>query len=173
MNRDWADLLALFAKHDVAYVMVGGTAAQYHGVRTAPGDLDLYVRANSENGARILAALREGAFPSYGQTPRDFENPSMVLRIGAAHYDPRVPPNHIDIHTSLAGVPFESAYRSHVAVDLDGTSLKVLSRNHLVISKREAGRPKDLEHLRQLEGLGKTRDFARSRERSFTRDIGD
>jgi predicted nucleotidyltransferase len=153
--------------------MVGGTAAQYHGVRTAPGDLDLYVRADAINGERILSALNAGAFPSYGQTPKDFENPSMVLRIGAAHYDPRIPPNHIDIHTSLAGVPFESALRSHISVEVEGIPLKVLSRNHLIISKREAGRPKDLEHVRQLENLGRTRHLSRERGRSLTRDIGD
>ncbi len=173
MNKDWADLLQLFGKHQVEYVVVGGVAAQFHGVQNTPGDLDLYVRPTEENGARVLTAFREGGFPTYGQTPKDFTDEHMVLRLGAASRDPRVPSNYVDIHTSIKGIPFESAHRAHLEVTVSEIPVKVMSRPHLIISKREAGRPKDLEHLRKLDAVSRFRQREVSKTRGRGREFDE
>lgn len=54
VQPDFRDLLALFNKNNVDYVIVGGYALAFHGVPRYTGDLDILVKADGENAARIL-----------------------------------------------------------------------------------------------------------------------
>jgi hypothetical protein len=54
---DQAHLLRVLARHHVAFVVVGGVAAQLHGWQGATADLDIAVSTDEENVARFNRAL--------------------------------------------------------------------------------------------------------------------
>ena len=51
-------LLGKFLTNNVEFVLIGGHAAIYHGVRRTTSDLDILVQPTEENGRRILKAQR-------------------------------------------------------------------------------------------------------------------
>ncbi len=68
VQTDLRDLLALFNKHDVEYLIVGDYAMAFHGVPRFTGDIDLFVHPEFSNARRILDALDEFGFGSMGLT---------------------------------------------------------------------------------------------------------
>lgn len=57
VQEDFKELLALLNAHEVEYVIVGAYALSHHGVPRYTGDLDILIRAETENARRILDAL--------------------------------------------------------------------------------------------------------------------
>jgi hypothetical protein len=95
VQADFRDLLALFNAHKVEYMIVGGYALAFHGAPRYTGDLDIFVRPDSENAQRILAALDEFGFGSVGLSAADFESLDKVVQLG-------IPPVRIDISSPLS-----------------------------------------------------------------------
>src|SRR3989339_809438 len=102
LPNDFKELLELFNKHRVEYLIVGGYALAFHGAPRLTGDIDLFVRPTSENAEWILAALDEFGFGSLNLSKDDFTTPGMVVQLG-------VPPVRIDIITRVSGVSWEKA----------------------------------------------------------------
>ena len=59
VQQDFRDLLELFHKHEVDYIIVGAYALGFHGAPRYTGDLDLFVRRHPINAERIMQALGE------------------------------------------------------------------------------------------------------------------
>jgi hypothetical protein len=64
VQQDFRDLLELFNKHGVDYIIVGAYALGFHGAPRYTGDLDLFVRPDPINAGSIMQALREFGFGS-------------------------------------------------------------------------------------------------------------
>jgi len=62
VQPDFKELLELFNKHLVEYIIVGGYALAYHGAPRFTGDMDIYVKPDPQNARRIMAALDEFGF---------------------------------------------------------------------------------------------------------------
>ena len=63
MNRDFAEMLSALPGERVEYLVVGAYALAAHGLPRATGDLDIWVRATSDNADRVLRALRAFGAP--------------------------------------------------------------------------------------------------------------
>ena len=57
VQQDFRDLLALFNKHEVDFIIVGAYALGYHGAPRYTGDLDVLVRPDPVNAGRIMQAF--------------------------------------------------------------------------------------------------------------------
>ncbi len=57
----------------------------------------------------------------------------------------------IDVQTSTPGLSFADAWNERQRMVFEGQEFFVASRNHLIASKRAAGRKIDLEDIRLLE----------------------
>ena len=108
VQPDFRELLLLFNAHSVEYIIVGAYALAHHGAPRYTGDLDLHVRPEPENAARVLHALQEFGFGSVGLAPDDFSVPERVVQLG-------YPPIRIDIITSISGVSWDEARAGQVA----------------------------------------------------------
>jgi len=62
-----------------------------------------------------------------------------------------VPPNRVDIVTSIDGVEFEAGWLNRVETEYGGESIHVIGRAELIENKRACGRPQDLLDLELLE----------------------
>lgn len=78
MNRDFRDLLAEFNVQGVEYLVVGAHALAAHGHIRATKDLDVWVRPDAENAARVLKALKEFGTPLHDLTEGDLASPGTV-----------------------------------------------------------------------------------------------
>ncbi len=112
IRNDFKELLELFNKHEVEYLIVGGYALAFHGAPRFTGDIDLYVRPVRENAGLILATLDEFCFGSLDLSEDDSANPGKVVQLG-------VPPVRIGIITSISGVSWETADAGKVTGEYD------------------------------------------------------
>jgi hypothetical protein len=146
MRTDFKELLELFNKHEVEYLVVGGYALAFHGAPRVTGDIDLFVRPARDNAQRILAALNDFGFGSLHLSEEDFITPGMVVQLG-------VPPVRIDIITRVSGVSWEKADAGKVPGHYVDTPVYFISREDFVANKRATGRKKDAA---DLEALGES-----------------
>jgi hypothetical protein len=136
MGTDFEELLALFLAHGVEFVVVGGHAVAFHAKPRYTKDIDVFVRASTENGNRICAALDEFGFGGIGLEPGDFAVAGPMVQLG-------MPPNRVDILTSITGVSFDEAWQSRVQGHLGRTTVHYIGRAELIENKRAADRPQD------------------------------
>ena len=144
LNPDFRDMLSALSAAEVDYLVVGAYALAAHGFPRATGDIDLWVRPTKENAARVWEALAAFGAPTSRITVEDFSTPDIVYQIGIA-------PRRIDILTSISGVEFDQAWEDRISIKLDGLTVPVIGREHLVANKRAAGRPKDLVDAETLD----------------------
>lgn len=76
--------------------------------------------------------------------PEDFQTPDTVFQIG-------VSPRRIDILTSIEGVEFEDAWPQRMDIEIDGLTVPVIGRKHLIENKRALGRSQDLADIERLQ----------------------
>jgi hypothetical protein len=147
MNRDFVEMLSALSAAGAEYVVVGAHALAAHGLPRATGDLDLWVRPTPENAERVLTALRAFGAPLHDLSVHDLTSSETVFQIG-------VPPNRIDLLTSITGVSFDEAWPHRQEVPIGALTVPVLGRADLVRNKRALGRPRDLADLAALDESG-------------------
>lgn len=143
IQKDFKELLELFGAHKVEYLIVGGYALAFHGAPRFTGDIDLLVKADSENAKRILSALEEFGFGSLKLSEVDFTSPNNVIQLG-------VPPVRVDIMTSLTAVGWEKAQADRVQGNYGDTPAYFISKADFIANKRALGRKRDLADLEAL-----------------------
>ncbi len=143
VQPDFRELLALFNKHGVEYLIVGGYALAFHGAPRFTGDIDLFVRPDVQNASRVVGALSEFGFGSLGLTTSDFTAAEKIIQLGR-------PPVRVDLLTSLTGVSWEQAAASRVHGSYGDISVHFIGRNQFIANKRATGRRKDLADIEAL-----------------------
>jgi hypothetical protein len=137
------DVFRSFQQHDVRYVVIGGIASILHGVPRATFDLDILIEASPENTRRLLDALLDAGLGTAALTSVDdlLANEITIFR-------DRV---RLDVQTSTPGITFAEAWRDRETVTYQAQEFFILSKTHLIASKRAAGRDVDIEDVRLLE----------------------
>ena len=144
LHPDFKEFVALLNAHDVRFLVVGGYAVAFHGHPRYTKDIDLWVEAEPENAARLMAALQEFGFGSVGLKAEDFLEPDQIVQLG-------YPPSRIDLITTLKGVEFGACYEARVTVEIEGVDVPFIDLEQLKQNKRSTGRNQDRADLEQLE----------------------
>lgn len=147
VNDDYKDLLSSFNAEGVEYLVIGAFAVAAYGHARYTKDFDVWVRRTPENAARVYRALSNFGAPMGDVDESDFLDSDLVFQIG-------VEPIRIDVLTDVTGAEFESAWAEKVQFHYGGVPTWVLSRDHLLASKRASGRPHDLLDVEALEKIG-------------------
>lgn len=147
VKKDFKELLELFNAHRVEYVVVGAFALAFHGAPRYTGDLDLFVRPDSENAQRILDALNEFGFGDTGLGLDDFDVADKIVQLGFA-------PTRIDIITSLNGLTWEEVDLHKMPGNYGGVPVYFIGKQDFIANKRAIGRLKDLADLDALGEIG-------------------
>lgn len=140
--------MSAFNAHGVEYLIVGAHALAAYGHVRATGDLDVWVRPETGNARRVIAALREFGAPVQDLAIADLSQAGTVFQIGVA-------PIRIDVLTAIDGVTFEEAWPERFVARFVDLEVPVLSAAHLVRNKRTVGRTQDLADVEWLEKHGK------------------
>jgi hypothetical protein len=146
VTDDWFDLLVALLDSGVRFLVVGAHAMAIHGVPRGTQDLDVWIDPDAANTDRVWKALATFGAPleSLGLTIADLRRPNTVIRLG-------LPPNRIDVLTSLSGIDqFAAAWASRAEHAVRGRQIPFLGRDALLRNKRASGRRKDLADIEAL-----------------------
>jgi hypothetical protein len=143
LPEDWRAFIESLNSNGVEYVIVRAVALAYHGFPRYTGDLDVLIRNSPENAKRLESALAAFGFAALGLKAADFDEAYRVIQLG-------VPPNRIDLLTSITGVSFDEAWADRVEADVEGIPVSFISRQALVRNKRLTGRAQDKADLEAL-----------------------
>jgi hypothetical protein len=146
LNENFRDMLFALSEAEVEYLVVGAYALAAHGSPRATGDIDFWVRPTEVNAGRVWNALQSFGAPVSQLRIEDFCTDNVVYQIG-------VPPQRIDILTSITGVEFSDAWQSRIVLEIDGISVPVLGLRDLMTNKLASGRDKDLADIPVLKKL--------------------
>jgi hypothetical protein len=146
--EDFVDLIRCLRAEACDFLVVGAHALAVHGAPRATGDLDVLVRPDEANAARVVRALvRFGApLSAHGISQQDFATPGTVYQMG-------LPPRRIDILTQISGVDFDEAAADPVSGSFGGEPVRCIGLAALITNKRASGRAKDLADVEVLEAL--------------------
>jgi hypothetical protein len=145
VNQDFVEMLSALSDAGADFLVIGAHALATHGLVRATGDLDLWVRPTPGNADKVWNALVHFGAPLQAISREDLHTPDVVFQIG-------LPPNRIDILTSISGVEFERAWQNSVEVEVGRIALRVIGKAELIENKRATGRPRDLIDAAELLG---------------------
>jgi hypothetical protein len=140
----YRDILRELSAARAEYLLVGAFAMAVHHYPRATGDIDLWIRPDPTNAARVWQALARFGAPLEQLTVEELSAPGLVYQIGVA-------PVRIDILTAIDGVSFGEAWDDREEHELFGLVVPVISRRHLLTNKKASGRPKDRADVAELE----------------------
>jgi hypothetical protein len=143
-SPDLKELLSLFKKHSVRYLIIGGYAVMRYTEPRFTKDLDILVAVDEKNAQATYDALKEFGAPLTNLGPNDFAEEGYFYQMGVA-------PLQVDIPMSVPGVAFSDAWSNKEVTPIAGTEMNFISKDDLIKAKRAAGRPQDLLDLANLE----------------------
>lgn len=154
LEIDFQAIIKQLDGSNVRFVVIGGVAMNLHGADNLTTDMDISFARDKENTAalaRILSAqhARPRGFPTDlpfvidVQMLRNSTNLTLDTDVGA--FDLLAEPEGVD--------GFEGLWERAVLMEIDDSTIRVASIPDLIAMKRAADRPKDREHIMQLEAL--------------------
>ena len=156
MELDLARLLEVLDRHKVAYVLIGGLAAVYHGSPFPTEDADITPqtdRANLESLAAALveldARIRTDSVPAGLPFACDADSlaASETLNLTTTAGD-------LDLTFEPAGTAgYDDLRRDATRTDLYGVTVQIASLADVIRSKQAANRPKDQRVLPTLREI--------------------
>lgn len=148
------DILEALGRASVDFVVVGGIAAVLHGSARVTLDVDIAFSRERENCQRLAAALAPFS-PKLRGAPPDlpFTLDAQTLRAGS-NFTLETTLGDLDLLGEITGFSSYQEIKSFAEEkEVYGLKIRVLSLEGLIRAKRAAGRPKDLDHLPELEAL--------------------
>ena len=140
---DFSDFLKSLNATRADYLLIGGYAVGFHGYPRTTDDFDVWVRADAENAGRVVSALRAFGFDVPALQVSLFLKDDQIIRMG-------VPPQRIEVMTTISGVTFNECWPGRVESKWDGVPVAIIGLECLRKNKRASGRLKDLADLEQL-----------------------
>jgi hypothetical protein len=148
-SPDFKELLKIFEKHKIRYLIVGGYAVMKYSEPRFTKDLDVFIATDQENAKSVYSALKEFGAPLENLGSDDFAHEGYLYQMG-------IPPLRVDIMMSIPGIEFDVAWKNREVVELDDLKLFFISRSDLIRAKEASGRPQDkidIEKLKEAEQL--------------------
>lgn len=143
LPQDFKEFLKLLNEHNVRYFIIGGYAVGYHGYPRATADMDILIGLDKNNAKSLAKVLYKFGFELPEVSPELFLQKNKIIRLGN-------PPIRIEIHTSISGVDFDECYPDRVLDNIEEIPVKIISLKYLQKNKRESGRFKGLDNLKNL-----------------------
>ncbi len=126
-------ILRKFIAHDVDFVLMGGHAVVYYGVRRTTSDIDILVRPTLENGMKILKAFKSLNLETDDIQVSDFIT-EQVFTFG-------MEPDTVDILTFSKGVPLDDIFRNAILIRIGSLRIRIIDIKDLLKNKEHLNRP--------------------------------
>ena len=155
-DPEFSELLARLHAAKVRYVLIGGLAMILHGSAHVTQDIDISYARDPENyealsnvlksiHARLRNAPPDLPFLLDSQTFRNTQNLTLETEFGS-----------FDLLGQISGISsFDELYKGSTETLIDDVPVRIASLDDLIKMKRAANRPKDQNHLMELEAMRK------------------
>ncbi len=120
MNSDFKELLSIFNRYQVKFLVIGGYAVIKYTEPRYTKDLDLWVSTERGNANAVFQALQEFGAPLVDMTEKDFAYEGYFYQMGR-------PPVRVDILMSVSGLTFDKAWNNRVETEIDGIIVPFIS----------------------------------------------
>src|SRR5688500_3338411 len=111
-------ILRKFISNGVEFVLMGGHAAVFYGVRRTTSDIDILVRPTLENDVRILKAFKDLKLVNDDIEESDFVR-DQVFTFG-------MEPDAVDILTFSKGVTVEEVFNHAITSRIDNLLIPII-----------------------------------------------
>lgn len=138
--QDFEDILDLFARHEVRYLIVGGLAFIFHAKPRYTKDIDLWLDSAAGNVERANRALTEFGSPEL----MSIEDPTEVLQLGVA-------PNRIDLLRGVVAHSFAEAWPRRIESHYGRAPANWIDLDSLLAIKSAIDHPRHQEDARILK----------------------
>ena len=146
-----------FNKRKVKYLVAGGVAAILYGSPRLTKDLDLFVDSEEENMQKVVAAFKALRFiPRVPVAMEAFiskENRARWQRekgmLAFTFINPKNPFENVDLLLS-APMSFQKAQEKRKIFRSEGVPIPTVAAEDLILMKKRAGRPQDLQDIEIL-----------------------
>ena len=125
----------------VVYILIGGWAVGIHGNPRTTKDIDFLVESSSRNIKRLQKALYDFGAPPVNEV--HFKTPGNVYRMGRH-------PMQIDVLSNAIGIDTAKSIKKAELIIVDNISIRVISFDDLIESKKATGRLQDLADVEKL-----------------------
>ena len=142
-------LLKLLKENHVKFVVIGATAFPVHGYSRATLDTDIFIKPEEQNARRIFKALKDFGYDVKDLTIDDLLTKKIIFRQYLIE---------TDFHPIVTGITFERVWKNKVKAKFGDTYVWFASLDDLIIMKKAASRPKDIEDLKFLKQIKKMND---------------
>ena len=146
LDKDFREFIELLNAYEVAYLVIGGYAVNYHGYPRYTKDIDFWLWMTESNISKLISAIKEFGFGALDLDIADFMTPKNIIQLG---YEP----HRIDLLVDVEGVNFNECYSRRTEGNIDGTLINFMSLQDLITAKKQAGRLQDLADAEQLQKL--------------------
>jgi len=155
---DFASLLEVLVREDVAFIVVGGFAATAHGSAHVTVDLDVVYERRADNIARLAAAVAPLEPVLRGAPPGlPFVFDAATIERGL-NFMLSTSAGDLDLLGEIVGGGTYGSLLARSEVrEVFGLRCRFVGLESLIQLKRAAGRPKDLERIAELEALREER----------------
>lgn len=136
------DVYRSLNSHKVRYLVIGGLAVNIYGLPRSTKDMDIFIEHKIENCKKLLKA-----FKSINLGTASLTDSQKILDNEVTIFDDLI---RIDVLTKVKGLEFVSAWEKRNEVKVDDIMIPFVSFEHLIQSKKAAGRKQDLEDVEYL-----------------------
>jgi hypothetical protein len=143
-NPDFKELLKIFEKRKIRYLVVDGYAVMKYSEPRFTKDLDVFIATDQDNANGVYSALKEFGAPLENLTADDFAHEGYFYQMGRA-------PLRVDIMMSIPGVEFDEAWENREVIELNDLKIYFISRSDLIRAKEASGRPQDKIDIKKLK----------------------
>lgn len=148
-------MLSALVCERINFIVVGGVAAAAHGASRITSDLDIVYDAEERGNLVALGKLlsKWSAYPRGIEPGLPFIMDHLTLH-GAPLLTLTTTEGDLDVLASISGIGNYSEVRKHSEqVEAFDVQFRIIDLPTLIKAKRAAGRPRDFEHLPELEAL--------------------
>lgn len=148
VSKDFKEFIELLNKNNVNYLLVGGYAVGYHSRPRYTEDIDIWIQPSLENAKKIIHVLNKFGFTGVSVSIEELIQPEKIIQLG-------LPPQRIDILTSIDGVNFNDAWERRIVDSFGDIPVFIISLKDLIKNKSSSGRTKDLQDIEWIKMYGK------------------
>lgn len=140
---DFEELLKLFERNNVAYMIVGGYAVAFYGYPRFTKDIDIFFQPDLDNISKIKDALCSFGFNREDLPDALFTDKGNIVKFG-------IEPVRIDLLNEIDGVQYDDIKDDIARGNYGDVEVSFISKKDLIRNKKASSRAQDLADLEKL-----------------------
>lgn len=139
--------------HHVDFILIGGYSVIYYGYSRGTNDLDIWLKPDNRNKAKLLSAMEE-----YGIDDADLKKLADVEFTKTVMFFIGKEPNKIDFLTRVQNVEWNEAHENVIYYPFGNKKIPIVGFNDLIKMKIASERIKDKADVEELQKIRKSRE---------------